>query len=182
VASGSDVVVRPLAGRAEAENCARMMAASEPWITLGRGYEASLALLQRPDREVHVAVLDGTVAGFIVVAMQGAFVGYIQTVCVAAERRGRGIGTRLVSHAEERIFRETPNVFLCVSSFNPDARRLYERLGYSLVGALPDYLVTGHSELLYRKTIGPIGAFRPDAAGAMGSADTAVARNGEVGR
>jgi ribosomal-protein-alanine N-acetyltransferase len=156
----SDLVIRPLAGRAEAEVCARMMAASEPWITLGRGYEASLALLVRPDREVYVAVDAEAVAGFILVAMQGAFVGYIQTVCVAAERRGGGIGTRLVSHAEERIFRESPNVFLCVSSFNPDARRLYERLGYTLVGALTDYVVTGHAELLFRKTTGPMGAFR----------------------
>jgi ribosomal protein S18 acetylase RimI-like enzyme len=79
---------------------------------------------------------------------------------VAAERRGRGIGARLVSYAEARIFRESPNVFLCVSSFNPDARRLYERLGYALVGELTDYIVAGHSELLFRKTIGPIGAYR----------------------
>jgi len=156
----SELVIRPLAGRGEAEACARMMAASEPWITLGRGYEASLALLARPDREVYVASADGAVAGFIVLVMQGAFVGYIQTVCVAAERRGGGIGARLVSHAEARIFRESPNVFLCVSSFNPDARRLYERLGYTLVGTLTDYLVAGHSEMLFRKTIGPIGAFQ----------------------
>lgn len=157
----TDLVIRPLEGRAEAEACARMMAASEPWITLGRGNEASLVLLERPDREVYVALADGAVAGFIIVAMQGAFTGYTQTVCVAAERRGGGIGTRLVRHAEERIFRESPNVFLCVSSFNPDARRLYERLGYTLVGELTDYIVAGHSELLFRKTIGPIGAFLP---------------------
>lgn len=159
--NAQNLVVRPLAGRAEAEDCARMMAASEPWLTLGRGYEASLVLLERADREVYVALADGAVAGFIILVMEGAFVGYIQTVCVAAERRGGGIGARLVSHAEKRIFRESPNVFLCVSSFNPDARRLYERLGYALVGELTDYIVAGHSELLFRKTIGSISAFRP---------------------
>ena len=157
----TDLVIRSLAGRPEAEACARMMATSEPWTTLGRDYEASLALVERADREVYVALARGTVAGFIVLALQGAFVGYIQTVCVAPERRGGGIGARLVRHAEARIFRESPNVFLCVSSFNPDARRLYERLGYTLVGELADYIVAGHSELLFRKTIGPIGAFRP---------------------
>jgi len=148
----SDVVIRPLGCLAEAEACARMMAASEPWITLGRGYEASLALLVNPEREVYVAVVADVVAGFVILNLHGAFVGYIQTVCVAAERRGGGIGARLVSHAEARIFRESPNVFLC--------RRFYQRLGYTLVGELTDYLVTGHSELLFRKTIGPIGAFR----------------------
>jgi ribosomal-protein-alanine N-acetyltransferase len=161
----TDLVIRPLAGRAEAEVCARMMATSEPWITLGRDREASLELLQRGDREVHVALAGGAVAGFIVLVLHGAFVGYIQTVCVAAERRGGGLGTSLVRHAEERIFRESPNVFLWVSSFNPDAQRLYERLGYTLVGELTDYLVAGHAELLFRKTIGPIGAFRATAAG-----------------
>jgi ribosomal-protein-alanine N-acetyltransferase len=155
------VVIRALAGRAEAEVCAHMMAGSEPWITLGRGYDASLALLESPDRECYVALADGAVVGFLILNMHGAFVGYIQTVCVAAEARGLGIGTELVRFAEQRIFSEAPNVFLCVSSFNPDARRLYERLGYVLVGELTDYIVHGHAELLYRKTIGPIGRFHP---------------------
>ena len=69
-------------------------------------------------------------------------------------------GTALLAFAEERIFRDGPNVFICVSSFNAGARRLYERFGYSLVGELTDYLVPGHSEHLLRKTIAPIGSFR----------------------
>jgi ribosomal-protein-alanine N-acetyltransferase len=163
----SELAIRPLTGLAEAEACARMMADSEPWITLGRGYEASLALLVRPDREAYVALSDGAVAGFVIINLHGPFVGYLQTVCVAAEARGRGIGTELVRFVEQRIFRESPNVFLCVSSFNAEAQRLYERLGYTLVGELTDYLVVGHSEFLYRKTIGPLGGFRP-----RGAADT----------
>ena len=98
-------------------------------------------------------------AGFVILALRGPFSGYIQTVCVAPERRGRGIGTRLVAFAEERIASESPNVFLCVSSFNQDARRLYERLGYEYVGELRDYLVRGASELLYRKSRGPWAEF-----------------------
>jgi len=43
-----------------------------------------------------------------------------------------------------------------VSSFNPRARALYERLGYEMIGELKDYLIEGASELLMRKTIGPI--------------------------
>jgi [ribosomal protein S18]-alanine N-acetyltransferase len=45
-------------------------------------------------------------------------------------------------------------VFICVSSFNPGARRLYERLGFELVGTLRELLVPGHDELLLRKTKG----------------------------
>ena len=43
-----------------------------------------------------------------------------------------------------------------MSDFNHGARRLYERLGFRLVGELTDYVVAGHSELLLRKTRGPL--------------------------
>ena len=54
-------------------------------------------------RERYVARLGSVLAGFLVLNMKGAFVGYIQTVCVSPEFRGRGIGTKLVEFAEERI-------------------------------------------------------------------------------
>jgi [ribosomal protein S18]-alanine N-acetyltransferase len=60
----------------------------------------------------------------------------------------------LIGWAEQRIARESPNVFLCVSSFNVAARRLYERLGYELVGRLDGFIVREHDELLLRKTRG----------------------------
>jgi [ribosomal protein S18]-alanine N-acetyltransferase len=40
-----------------------------------------------------------------------------------------------------------------------DSRRLYARLGYQVVGELTDYLVEGHSEILLRKTVGPLAQF-----------------------
>src|SRR6266536_4799843 len=137
-----------------------MMAGSEPWVTLGRGYEESLALLQDATREVYGAFEEDRVLGFVILNMAGAFVGYIQTICVGEGDRSRGIGTRLMRFAEERIFREAPHVFLCVSSFNTRAKALYERLGYEMVGEMKDYIVKGHSEYVFRKTIGPIREFR----------------------
>jgi ribosomal-protein-alanine N-acetyltransferase len=154
------LVIRPLRSGEESRLCARMMAASEPWITLKRGYKDSLAIVEDSTREVHVALEDGQLRGFLILNMSGAFAGYIQTVCVAPEARVRGIGTQLMRFAEARIFRESPNVFLCVSSFNPRARALYRRLGYARVGELKDYLVPGHSETIFRKTIGSILEFR----------------------
>ena len=145
---------------AELETCARLMSTSEPWVTLGRDYEASLAILRNPTREVYVAERDDAIAGFVIICMTGAFVGYIQTVAVDPRWRGAGVGTALIAFAEARIFRDSPNVFLCVSSFNPRARALYERLGYVYVGTLTDYIVRGHDELLFRKTRGPLRAER----------------------
>ena len=146
---------------ADRQACARMMCTSEPWVTLRRDYDRCLTVVSDPTRELYVALADSEVVGFIVLNMAGQFPGYIQTVCVAESARGHGVGAQLVSYAEARIGRVSPNVFLCVSSFNPGAKRLYERLGYEFVGTLKDYLVEGYDELLYRKTIGPWSKFVP---------------------
>lgn len=152
----ADLAIRPLATREEAEACARMMAGTEPWITLRRDYEACLRVVLDETRERYVAYRGDRLAGLLILNVKGAFVGYIQTVCAASGLRGTGVGTGLVAFAEERIFRDFRNAFICVSDFNHGARRLYERLGFRLVGELTDYVVAGHSELLLRKTIGPL--------------------------
>jgi [ribosomal protein S18]-alanine N-acetyltransferase len=158
-ANGLRATIVRLADDADVVKCAQLRATSEPWLTLGLGHDAAFALLRNPSRESYVAKLADQVAGFIVIAMTGAFVGYIQTVCVAPECRNKGLGSRLIAFAEQRIFRESPNVFVCVSSFNHRAHKLYIRLGYRQVGELVDFIVSGHSELLLRKSLGPLRGF-----------------------
>lgn len=157
--SANPLSIARLENEAEAEVCAHLMANSEPWITLGRSYEASLKVVQDPTREVYLVRDDTGLAGFLILCMTGALVGYIQTICIHPNRRGQGLGSRLVKFAEQRILEESPNVFMCVSSFNHDARRLYERLGYLVVGELTNYIVEGHSEILLRKSRGPLMTF-----------------------
>jgi ribosomal-protein-alanine N-acetyltransferase len=156
----SKVRIRRLFDIGEAETCARMMSASEPWITLRRGYEDSLRQLTDPLKEGYLSTSQDDIVGFMILNMKGAFVGYIQTVCVAPEWRNQGIGTQLVDFAEKRIFTEAPNVFLCVSSFNTKAKDLYKRLGYEIIGELKDYIVSGQSEILMRKTLAPLTEFK----------------------
>ena len=150
------ISIRPLSGSAEATLCAELMASSEPWISLGRGFADSLAIVSDPTRDTYVAFDGQRFAGFVILVMHGAFVGYIQTIAVARDARGAGVGTELIRFAEETIFEKFPNVFLCVTDTNTRARALYDRLGYELVGELKDYLVKGKSEFLMRKTSGPI--------------------------
>ena len=84
-------------------------------------------------------------------------------VCAKSDKKERMLETelqaQLMAFAEQRILSETPNVFICVSSFNPDAQRLYQRLGYEVIGELRDYIVAGHSEILLRKSIAPLNDF-----------------------
>ena len=144
-----------LDGQAQELVCAQLMAASDPWQRLGMDLESLLRAVRAPGRERYVAQLNGQFAGFLILNFQGPFPGYIQTVGLAPEFRGQGLGSAIITFAEQRIFREQQNVFLCVSSFNSRARRFYTALGYQEVGELTDFLVAGHSEFLLRKTIGP---------------------------
>jgi [ribosomal protein S18]-alanine N-acetyltransferase len=152
----AETQIRAFESPADAQWAAATMSASEPWITLGTGYERSLKLLGNDTRERYLAMVSGEPAGFLVISMQGAFVGYIQLLGVAAGFRAQGVGSALIEFAENRIFRETPNVFICVSDFNLDAQAFYAKLGYLRVGELKDFIIAGHAEILLRKTIGPI--------------------------
>ena len=149
-------MIEPLQNDDDARACAAMMCSTDPWLTLRRSFDECLRTITDPIGETYVARQDGAVRGFIIVVMRGAFVGYIRSICVAADARGSGVGSGLMAFAEERVFRELKNVFLCVSSFNPRARALYERLGYEAVGELKDYVIGGASEIIMRKSIGPL--------------------------
>jgi len=152
--------IRKLANRSEAQACAQIMSASEPWITLKRNFSESLKILLHPHREVYVATSKAEIIGFVILQMEGTFTGYLQTIAVKAEWRNQGIGSQLLAFAEEKIFSTKSNVFLCVSSFNKKAQILYRRLGYRKIGVLKNFIVNGHDEILLRKTIGPVVGFK----------------------
>ena len=151
--------IRLLADDVEARACASIMATNDPWITLGRTFDRCLEAARDTALERYVAVSDGEVIGFILISMRGSFTGYIKSIAVREDWRGRGIGSDLLAFAEKRILRDSPNVFICVSSFNSRARGLYERLGYETVGELRDFIVRGYDEILLRKTSGPLAEF-----------------------
>ena len=135
---------------------AELMAASEPWLTLGRGRAEALKLLRNQRKQCFVVRCGGERAAFLVLDLHGPLGGYLQTIGVAPGMRGRGVGSATLRWAEARIFKTHRNILLCVSSFNRGAQRLYRRAGYEVVGRLRDYVVAGHDEILMRKTLGPL--------------------------
>jgi ribosomal protein S18 acetylase RimI-like enzyme len=141
--------------------CATMMSQSEPWITLQRDIEGCRQAMRGDYKEVYLAKKpDGELLGFIVLQMAGVFKGYIQSICISPRARGLGLGTALVHFAERRIFTESPNVFMLVSSFNVRAASLYARLGFEKIGVLKNFVADGFDEFLLRKTIGPLSSFQ----------------------
>src|SRR5690242_16702989 len=99
--TSSITTIRPLCGPEEARACAGWMAASEPWITLKRDLDHSLALLCDRAKEAYVAQVGPELAGMVVVNMHGSFAGYIQAIAVAPGWRSRGVGTQLIQFAEQ---------------------------------------------------------------------------------
>lgn len=140
---------------------AALMAASDPWLKLGLRKEHCVKTFSVPFRETWAARDGKAIAGFVTITMYGTFRGYIQILFVAPGLRGGGLGKELMRLAEEKIFAHTPNVFLCVSSFNKGAIRFYRKLGYQQAGLLKDFLMKGSDELLLRKTKGPLRDFSP---------------------
>lgn len=134
---------------------ARLMATSEPWIRLRRGYEQCLAVVEpQPDTEVFVAREGETPVGFVVLRPRGvAGSPYLASIAVDPGARGRGVGSALLAFVEERFRPTYRHLFLCVSSFNEGARRLYEREGFRPVGEFPDYVIDGASEILMHKRL-----------------------------
>ena len=133
--------------------CGRLMATSEPWLTLRRDEKACLAAAADPDYVTLVARAAGAPRGFARLHPRGvAGSPYLASIAVAPEARGLGVGSALLDAAEAR-FPGARWMFLCVSSFNARARALYERHGYRAVGELPDYVVDGFAEILMVKRL-----------------------------
>jgi len=136
--------------------CADMMAGSDPWITLGMDFDYCLNAFQGPCKETYILEIENELMGFMILQVCGSFKGYIQALFVRDGERGKGYGRILLDFAEQRILDISPNIFICVSSFNIEAKKLYEEFGFDYVGELKDFVKKGFSELLYRKSVGPL--------------------------
>jgi ribosomal protein S18 acetylase RimI-like enzyme len=157
----NDLVIRPLRDDAEARACAALIAVTDPWKSIKFPAEQVLPRLLNPKREVFVAGLGPQLAGALILHLDGLLNGYVQTIVIFSEFQNRGLGGRLMAFAEDKIFRQSPNVFLCVAHFNHRAQKFYDRLGYRKVGELENYLQSGMTEILMRKTRGPLLEFSP---------------------
>lgn len=138
----------------EREWAARLLADSEPWVTLGVKLEDCRRSCRDPEYLLCIARLDGHPRGMILLHRRGvAGSPYIKSIAVDPGCRSAGIGAALVQFAENLFRPEARHMFLCVSSFNLRARAFYERHGYAAVGEFEDYVIDGASEILMHKRL-----------------------------
>ncbi|MGH3056389.1 MAG: GNAT family N-acetyltransferase, partial [Gaiellaceae bacterium] len=138
----------------DAAVCRHLILNSEPWLTLQYGDSDVQAIVRSAKSDHLLLARDGArVVGFALSA-SGVLLGeYLKILVVEGSYRSHGVGQRLMDGLEERAFRDWPNVYLCVSDFNEQARQFYRRRGYEEVGVLKDLLLPGIGEVLMRKSI-----------------------------
>lgn len=148
-------MIRPAAER-DIQRCAEIMDDTLIWEKYGRTLSDALAFITdelKAGNHIWVYEENDSIIGFIGCVehgMMGEFP-YIRMVMVDNNHRGRGIGTQLLNYLEDQIFSKNNLVFMMVTDFNVDALRLYNRLGYTQVGEIPDYKKRGINEYLLMK-------------------------------
>lgn len=105
--------------------------------------------------EIYVAIdNNNNCKGFVWVILNGIFHSfpYIHIIAVKSENRGQGIGKLLLRFVEDVYYKKYSKLFLVVAEFNPTAKRLYERMGYSEIGDIPNLYRNGITECLMMKS------------------------------
>lgn len=120
-----------------------------------RAFNARLFKDERPGRDLAIALRDpGT--NEIVGGLWGRTAGgwlVIELIFVPEALRGQGVASRLVAMAEaEALARDCHAAWL--DTLNPEALRLYERLGYRRFGELKDYPRGGSRYFLEKRLAG----------------------------
>ncbi|MEU6145225.1 GNAT family N-acetyltransferase [Streptomyces sp. NPDC047081] len=88
--------------------------------------------------DTEVAVVDGDLAGFVMVVGDE-----VEQLYVATSHRGTGVAAALLTHAEHLVRRHGhPRAWLAVATGNARARRFYERRGWTDEGPF-DYPAQG---------------------------------------
>ncbi len=107
------------------------------------------------DLLIAAATPDDKICGLAWCLINGAFGRsmYLRLLGVDGAYRGGGVGALLLDEAERRAAALSQDMVLLVSDFNTSAQRFYQRQGYTQVGALPGYVLSDVTELIFWKPL-----------------------------
>jgi ribosomal protein S18 acetylase RimI-like enzyme len=128
----------------------------QPPFRFGRGYMRQL--VYRSNAATWIAEENGQMAGFAIVEWSrepDEIMAYIQTLEVAPEQRGRGVGGELLRRIEGSARAAGAQAMrLHVDAENEDAIRLYQAHGYLCERREENYYARGRAGLMYSKALG----------------------------
>lgn len=131
------------------------LATIDPWARAGIPAErmrAFLAAAEDGARRYQI-VCASVPAGVLVVRTPWLHGPYLNLIGLVPAFHGQGIGSIALDWLDAEARGHYRNLWLCVSTFNDGARRLYERHGYRLAGVLDDLVFDGLDEHLMRKRL-----------------------------
>ena len=125
-------------------------------------WEKSLAAVARGERAVLGAwggkALVGTVTLLLDFPPNQPHRAEIAKLMTRLDHRGRGVGTRLMRAAERLAVEKGRTLLVLDTATEEGASGLYEKLGFTLAGEVPDYALKPHGgltgTLIYWKRIG----------------------------
>lgn len=144
------------------EPCVEMTINSYPWTAFGLKAEGARKFFydRLNKNRVFVAELKNDVVGFIAIKRDILFANYIRRIVVREDMRGKKIGEKLMKFIEDLTVEEgLPNTFLLTSTDNDKAVAFYKRLGYEIIGRIPNFVGKGMDEFILWKSKGTINEF-----------------------
>jgi len=108
---------------------------------------------------IHVAELDGEIAGYVCYGNTPLTEATwdLYWIAVANDKQGYGIGRILMKHAEEDIKKMHGRLIMVETSGKAEynkTRQFYEKLNYQKVCQIPDYYASGDDLVLFTKKLG----------------------------
>ena len=145
------------ADRAEAKRQGGWIVAMEPWRGMGYRAEALARWLRRKAAagQVWLALRAGRPVGILVCQPEVLLGSFISLLAVPPAAAGQGIGRALVERVGALVFRKARWLYTSSDEDNTAAARFYRAMGFHRVGRLPDLVVPGRTEILWRKARPP---------------------------
>ena len=153
----SPITIQPLQAE-DLPACVQVLTQNELWKQYSITQERAEHMLNQALQEgasILVAKIDGQTTGFAWYSLHGAFhrSAYLRLIGVLPAWQGHHVGEALLKAAEDASAEHVQDMFLLVTHTNLSAQRFYQRMGYQQVGAIPDYVVKGITELIYQKRL-----------------------------
>lgn len=154
----SSIAIRPLI-EDDIAPMAAWMVKYPLWSRYGLTEERACKIMRQglTDRDILLTADtdESNACGFAYVLPRGAFglSPYLRWLAVRQDMTGSGVGLALLKAAEQESIAYRSELFLLAADFNTGAHRFYERSGYTRVGEIPDYVVSGVTELIYWKRL-----------------------------
>lgn len=140
----------------EAEALGVQFAGMEPWAKYA-STPAALAVFfaqNEPGAPRFALRKGGELAGLAIVRMNWLRGPYLQFLGLLPAFQNKGLGGQFLDWLEAQAGADGHrHVWIMVSDFNTPARTFYARKGYEEIGAVPDVVKDGFTEILLRKRV-----------------------------